>query len=375
MKIVVSPDKFKGSLTSTEVCDAVENGILSVFSDATVIKHPLGDGGEGTLDILASNNQMIKKELIVNDPLFRPISSYYYHIDDTAYIELALSSGLPLLEKWERNVNITTTLGTGELILDAIETGCKKIYLMIGGSSSNDAGMGILQALGFRFLDDNGNELKPIGESLIHLKEIDDEHLLIKTNEVSIQLICDVKNPFYGINGAAHVYAKQKGLNSDSDIPMLDNGLRNFANVILEQFDIDICGVPGAGAGGGVGGGLYALLNSELLPGIETLLKMTGFEEKMIGADLIITGEGKIDSQTPNGKVVQGVIDYCQKKKFPVGLLCGIKQTNYYDDLSEVLGPYEIKNSETTFENAISFAASLLSDRTKELMLDFKSAR
>ncbi|MEL6559915.1 MAG: glycerate kinase [Bacteroidota bacterium] len=373
MKVVVIPDKFKGSLSSEEVCDSIEKGILKVSPNANVVKHPIGDGGEGTLDILAASLQLHKRELTVKDPLFRPINSYYYHADEVAYVELALSSGLPLLDQSDRNVMETSTIGTGEVIKDAILQGCKTIYLLIGGSSSNDAGMGILHALGFRFLDSNADVLKPIGKSLNRVTAIDDSNLLIDVDQVSIKVICDVKNPFYGINGAAYIYGKQKGISAESDIETLDKGLRSFAEVIQEKYSVDINRVSGAGAAGGVGGGLYAILSSELLPGTETLLKLTRFHQQVTGADLVISGEGKIDKQTPNGKVVHGIIEYCEKLNLPVGLICGIKQTNFYDELPEVYGPYQIKTSDISFEQAINSAAKILVERSVELMQDFIS--
>ena len=373
MKIVVIPDKFKGSLSSEEVCNSIEAGVLKVVPYAEVVKHPIGDGGEGTLDILAANVQLTKREMVVKDPLFRPVNSYYYHSDEAAYVELALSSGLPLLDHSERNVMKTSTIGTGELIRDAIQRGLKTIYLLIGGSSSNDAGMGILEALGFRFRDKNGDVLKPTGKSLNNVTEIDDSDLSFDLNEISVKVICDVKNPFYGVNGAAYIYGKQKGINSEEDIKTLDDGLRNLAKVIQQKYGIDISRVSGAGAAGGVGGGIYAMLNGELLSGTEMLLNLTGFNKKVHSADLIISGEGKIDKQTPNGKVVHGIIEYSKKLNLPVGLVCGIKQTNFYDHLADVYGPYQIKTDDITFEQAINSAADILSDRVSQLMRDFIS--
>ncbi|MGB3465385.1 MAG: glycerate kinase [Cyclobacteriaceae bacterium] len=373
MKVIIAPDKFKGSLSALQVCKAIERGIRQILPQIEIISHPLGDGGEGSLDILADHLSLIKKKLTVCDPLSRPIETYYYHDKNSAYIEMAAQSGLMLLKKEEQNVMKTTTLGTGEVIADAIKAGCTNIYLMIGGSATNDGGTGILQALGYEFKDEKGAKLIPIGENLSKIRSVEYPGRIDMINEITFNIICDVKNPFYGPYGAAKVYGKQKGIISEEDIDLLDCGLENFAKLIQRETGIDLNKVECSGAAGGVGGGLFALLNSKILPGTQTIMQLTGFAEKSRGADLVITGEGKVDSQTLSGKVVYGVTEYCTDQRLAVGILCGISETDHFEQYATVYGPYPIKKAAISTDKAISEAAQLLTERTAELLSDFIS--
>lgn len=324
MKFVIAPDKFKGSLTGFEFCDAVAEGLQMVFKDAEIINKPLADGGDGTMEVAKYYINGEKITIAVSDPLFRPINASYLYSEETkiAYIEMAEASGLKLLSDDERNCMVTTTSGTGELIYDALEKGAKEIILGIGGSATNDGGMGMANALGYQFLDEHGKELVPIGQNLSKVKSIDDSNKHVRLKEVKIKVACDVTNPFYGLNGAAYIYAAQKGA-SENEIIVLNNGLHNLAEVIKSNYNIDLQKINGAGAAGGVGGGALTFLDGELISGINLIKELADFDATIDGADWIITGEGQLDEQTLSGKTIDGVITSAKIKNIPVAALCG----------------------------------------------------
>ena len=324
MKFVIAPDKFKGSLTGFEFCDAVAEVLQMVFKDAKIINKPLADGGDGTMEVAKYYINGEKITITVSDPLFRPINASYLYSEETkiAYIEMAEASGLKLLGDDERNCMITTTFGTGELIYNALENGAKEIILGIGGSATNDGGMGMANALGYQFLDEHGKELVPIGQNLSKVKSIDDSNKHVRLKEVKIKVACDVTNPFYGLNGAAYIYAAQKGA-SENEIIVLNNGLHNLAEVIKSNYNIDLQKINGAGAAGGVGGGALTFLDGELISGINLIKELADFDATIDGADWIITGEGQLDEQTLSGKTIDGVITSAKIKNIPVAALCG----------------------------------------------------
>jgi len=324
MKILIAPDKFKGALTANEVTDAIGEGIHLTKPETDIIKFPLADGGDGTAEILTSHTNGKKVSVEVHDPLFRRINSWYGISGDgkTAFIEMSAASGLRLLKEKEKDATLTTTIGTGELIRDAIEKGVTKIVLGIGGSATNDAGTGMASALGYRILDEENHELKPIGKNLGKIVNINDRDLCFDPQNLEVLVACDVDNPLYGENGAAYIYAPQKGATS-SQVSMLDDGLKNFALVILKKYGIDISNFPGAGAAGGLGAGAMVFLHAKLEKGIKLVLDITEMEKYLSGVDLIITGEGKIDKQTFQGKVVDGVCELARKHQIPVILICG----------------------------------------------------
>lgn len=324
MKFVLAPDKFKGSLNGKEFCDAVEKGIRKVFPDAIVIKKPLADGGDGTLEVIRDYLSAKMYSRTVHDPLFRKVEAPYLYSKEKriAFIEMSEASGHRLLKPEELNCMETTTLGTGELILDAIKKGAKEILLGIGGSATNDGGMGVAQALGFTFLDKNGHPLSPIGKNLERVETITPPNGP-KTKGIQFKIACDVTNPFYGPNGAAHVYAAQKGASIDQ-IEILDNGLKHFAGIVEKTFGINLQGNQGAGAAGGLGGGAIVFLNSELLSGIQLVKEIADFDNSLKDADWIITGEGKLDNQTLSGKTIAGVLESGKKYQIPVAAFCGI---------------------------------------------------
>ncbi len=321
MNILIIPDKFKYSLTAQEVCNAVEEGIKKYLPQANIIKIPLADGGEGSLSVLEQIINFNRVYLEVKNPLFEPITAYYGLLNDTAYIEMAKASGLQLLAADERNPMHTTSFGMGEMILDAIKKGVKKIYLFVGGSATNDAGMGIASALGYVFSDENHNILSPIGANLVMINSIDNDGI-IPLDKIEVKVLTDVTNPLFGESGAASVFAAQKGA-TEKEIKILDSGLRNYAKITKLKFGIDVSEMPGSGAAGGVGAGAIVFCNAQIVSGIDSILDLLNINDYIEKSDFIITGEGLLDKQTLEGKVVKGVIDRCRKFNKPLGIVCG----------------------------------------------------
>ena len=306
-KIIIIPDSFKGSASSMEVCNCIERGILKVFKNADIKKIPVADGGEGTVDsILYAAGGNIKK-VNVKNPSGKIIEAKYGIINkEKAVIEMAEASGITLVDDDIRNPLKYSTYGTGELIKDAMNNNIKEILIGIGGSATNDCGIGMANALGYKFLDENNNELEAIAENMIKVASIDDSNVDKRIFDIKINVACDVKNPLYGENGATAIYGKQKGVTEES-FDILDNGLKNIARIVKEKFNKEIDHIEGSGAAGGLGGGLVAFCNAELKSGIDAVLDIIDFEDKIKDASLIITGEGAIDGQTKKGKVPVGV--------------------------------------------------------------------
>ncbi|SDK60248.1 glycerate kinase [Catalinimonas alkaloidigena] len=324
MKILLAPDKFKGALSAQGVCDALTEGIRLAAPEAEVVALPLADGGEGTAALLTQHSQGTTETVTVHDPLFRPIAATYGLSGDgqTAYLEMAQASGWALLEAHERDCLHTTTLGTGELIRAALERGAKKIILGIGGSATNDLGIGMASALGYRFYDADMRDVKPIGANLAYIRRIDTRELIFDPNEISVQVACDVDNPLFGPQGAAYVYAPQKGASPEA-VAQLDEGLRHLSVVLQQQLGTDVADLPGAGAAGGLGGGAVAFLGAQLVPGATLVMQQTHFLQHLAGVDLVITGEGKLDAQTAQGKVVSQVAAAARAQNIPVAAVCG----------------------------------------------------
>lgn len=324
MKIVLAIDSFKGSLTSLEVEQAIAEVIHANHPDYIIDCIPIADGGEGTLSILLEQAQGTYHTITAHNPCMEKIDSSYGISPDlqTAFIEMAAISGLPLIKEHQKNPMKTTSFGTGELIRDALEMGCKTIILGIGGSATNDAGTGLLQALGYRFLDKDGNELGLGGEILEKVTDIDDSlrHPLLKNAHFIVA--CDVQNPFFGTQGATCVYARQKGAD-DTMIALLEKGMQHFSKMIQDTTGKDIAQIPGSGAAGGVGGSMLALLDAELKSGADLLLNTCRFEERTADADLIITGEGRIDPQSLMGKIPGKILQRGQTNGIPVIAIAG----------------------------------------------------
>ena len=323
MRIILAPDKFRGSLTARQVTDAMTEGIRLVYPDAEVVALPLADGGEGTAEVLTEATNGTWHTATVGDPLGRPVEAGYGLSGDgiTAFIEMAAASGLALLTRDERSIVRTGTFGTGELIRHAIDRGVGHVVLAIGGSATTDAGIGMASALGWQFLDKDDVPLKPIGLSLPRIIRIVPPAQPI-TGNVQFSVACDVANPLYGREGAAYVYGPQKGATPLEKL-WTDTGLRRFATLVQEQFGMDVADVPGAGAAGGLGAGALFFLNATLRPGVDVVLDAVGFDHYVAGADLVLTGEGKLDRQTLQGKVLKGVAARSRLANVPVVALCG----------------------------------------------------
>lgn len=325
-KVVLVIDSFKGCLTSTEAEEAAAKGVQDVYPDCDICCLPIADGGEGILEVLLSAKKGNRVTVTAHDPLMNLRQVDYGLSGDgkTAFIEMAGISGLPLVPPSKRNPMLTTTFGTGELIRDALERGCRNFIIGIGGSATNDAGLGMLQALGFHFLDKHNKEIKVIcGEKLPEIADIDLNCIHPALKSSTFTVACDVQNPFYGPQGAATVFAPQKGA-TPLMVQQLDNGLRHIAEVIRQKTGKDISAIPGAGAAGGMGGSLLAFLNAKLKPGIQLLLEALDFVQVIAYADLVITGEGKADRQTIMGKVASGILEEAKKQHIPVVLIAGV---------------------------------------------------
>lgn len=326
-RITIAVDSFKGSLSSREVADAFEAGFRTRIPDCEVRKVSIADGGEGTVDALVETLNGDYVEARVADPLGRPIVARYGVIDGgtTAVMEMSAASGLPLIAPEERNPLLTSTYGTGEMIAQAMERGCRKFLVGIGGSATNDGGTGMLRALGFRFLDAEGHELVGGGEILERIAQIDSSNVRKELNECEFVVACDVTNPLYGPEGAAYVFAPQKGADA-AMVERLDQGLRTYARAIERYNGVQVDQIAGAGAAGGLGGGFKALLGARLERGIDMVLNAMQFDRIIAGSDLVITGEGRIDRQTTMGKAPSGVLREATAQGIPTIAIGGAVQ-------------------------------------------------
>ncbi len=319
MKIVLAPDSFKESMTAKEACMAMERGIKKVINSVEIIHVPMGDGGEGTLDALvdATNGEVFYKDVVA--PLGNKVKARFGILGDkkTAIIEMAEASGLYLVDKEKRNPLITTSFGTGELIKEALNKDVNKILIGLGGSATNDGGVGMLQALGVSFKDKNNNEIPYGGGALNKIHYIDVSNLDKRMLNVKIEIACDVKNTLTGPEGASEVFGRQKGA-SDADVKVLDENLKHFADISKKIIGKDIDNIQGAGAAGGLGAALIGYCNAEVKRGIDTVIEYSKLEDKLKDADLVLTGEGSIDFQTKFGKTPIGVATLAKKYDVPV---------------------------------------------------------
>lgn len=323
MKIVIASDSFKGSNSSLAVASRIETGIRKVFPDADVAKIAIADGGEGTVDamIAGAGGHLVQTRVI--GPLGEEIESFYGILDSgDAVIEMAAASGLPLVPPSRRDPRLTTTFGTGQLIRQAMDAGVRRVYIGIGGSATNDGGVGMAQALGVSFRDASGTELGHGGAALAGLAAIDASGIDPRLKDTEIIVSCDVNNPLCGDRGASAIFGPQKGATPDM-VTQLDDALRHYASVVRQQLGIDVADTPGAGGAGGLGYGLLAFTRSVLRPGIEIVLDVCGFDDKAADADLVITGEGRIDAQSVMGKVPVGVGKRAKKLNLPVLAIVG----------------------------------------------------
>lgn len=314
MKVVIAIDSLKGSLSSMEAGMAIKDGILAAKPDAEVIVKPLADGGEGTTDALIEGMNGERIDLTVTGPMHTPVDAYYGYLKDTntAVMEMASAAGITLVPDSEKNPLLATSYGVGEMINDAIQRGCRNFIIGIGGSVTNDGGIGMLKALGVRFLDENGEDAGEGGQALAKIARIDVSGMNPLLKECHIQVACDVNNPLCGENGSTYVYGPQKGVTEDMK-KTLDEAMAHFARVTSETLENDYLNTPGAGAAGGLGYAFLAYTGAALTPGIELILDAVGLEEELSSADVVVTGEGRLDFQTAMGKAPVGVARLAKK--------------------------------------------------------------
>lgn len=322
MKVVIASDSYKGSNTSIKVAGAIERGIKKVDPSLDVVKLPVADGGEGLVQALVPDeNKWIYVD--VKGPMGETAKAEYALFDkDTAVIEMASASGLPMVHEDKKDPSKASTYGTGQLIKDALDRGCRTILIGIGGSATNDGGAGMARALGVKFLDAGGNELDAVGGNLDRIADVDLSGLLPSVKEATIKVACDVDNPLCGEHGASAIYGPQKGATPEM-VKMLDANLGSLAKVMEKKTGQDMSIVPGAGAAGGLGFGLMAFAGGILEKGIDLVLDSVGFDESLDGAELVITGEGRIDGQSVRGKVPVGIAARAKKKNLPVLVIAG----------------------------------------------------
>ena len=322
MKIVIASDSFKGSLSSIEIGNICKEVIMDRYDNAKVVIIPMSDGGEGTVEavVLAKKGKMI--DCVVKDPLNRDIQASYGIFDDKAIMEMATASGITLVEDHNRDIFKLNTYGTGQLILEAINKGIKDIYIGIGGSATNDCGIGFSSALGVKYYDINDNELEPIPLNFKKIERVDVSNLNPLLKDVNINVICDVNNPLLGEFGATNVFGKQKGA-SQKDRVILEEGITHFINKVETTLNKEVANEKGAGAAGGLGAALKIFTNSKMTSGIDTILEITDLNSVLEDADLVITGEGRIDYQSAFGKVVSGVGKLCKAKNIPCVCIVG----------------------------------------------------
>jgi len=322
MTILIAPDKFKGSLSAQEVCDAVSSELRS-HGFHEIVAIPLADGGEGTCELLTTFSGGTMLSIPVHDPLARPINSGFGISKDgrIAFLEMATASGLQLLKIEDRNPLFTTTLGTGDLIRHALDSGVDQIIMGVGGSATNDGGMGMAESLGVVFYDGSGNRLTGNGQNLARIHTLDSSRIHPRLAKVKFTIFCDVDNPLHGKNGAAYIFSPQKGAD-EKMVKDLDHGLMHYEEILQAHTGRNV-NFPGAGAGGGLPASLKAFASIEIRRGMEFIAEFTRLEERISIADYVITGEGKVDNQTLSGKVVKGVADLSGKHKKPLIVIAG----------------------------------------------------
>lgn len=369
MKIVIAPDSFKDSLSAQGVAQAVASGLREVWPDARLVECPMADGGEGTIEavLAACGGQWMTTN--VSGPLGQPTQAQWGWLADTrtAIIEMAMASGLQMLTLAQRDATVSTTYGTGQLIAAALDAGAQRVILAIGGSATNDAGTGMLSALGARFLDANDQPLPPGGLALSKVARIDLEALDPRLKDVQFEVAADVNNPLCGPNGASHIFGPQKGASAEQ-VLALDAALGHFAEQSARVLGKDESEHPGSGAAGGMGFAAKAYLNASFRPGVEVVADLTGLAEALDGADLVITGEGRFDAQTLRGKTPFGVAKIAQRQHVPVIVLAGTLGDDYADLYAHgISAAFALTSGPMTLEQACDNAATLLHDRARDL--------
>lgn len=370
MKIVIAPDSFKGSLSSIEAARAIDRGIKKSCVKVQTELVPIADGGEGTVDSLVAATNGHKIIVVVTGPINKKVIAQFGVLGDkkTCVIEMASASGLCLLSHEERNPLLATTYGTGELIKQALDDGYRDFILAIGGSASNDGGIGMLQALGMKLVDEYGESLGFGGGELSRLATIDASMFDVRIASSRFLIATDVQNPLIGVNGASHVFGPQKGATSEM-VTILDANLQHYANIVEKVTGVSLHNRASAGAAGGIGGAFQAFFPSETKRGIDIVLEYTGLAEKLDGANYVFTGEGRFDSQTASGKAPMGVAEMAKNKGIPVFVLCGSIgegiETLYSYGIQSV---HSIVNGPMTLQESLENAASLLESRAEQVM-------
>ncbi|MBJ8153134.1 glycerate kinase [Bacillus cereus] len=376
MKVVIASDSYKESLKAIEVCGAIERGFRAIFPNAEYVKIPIGDGGEGTVESLvdATGGRIIS--ISATGPLREGIQAFYGISKDkkTAFIEMAAASGLQHVPVEKRNPLITTTKGTGELILHALDQGVEYIILGLGGSATNDGGTGMLAALGVRFINDKGEVIDPSGGTLHSIVAIDFSRMDPRLKGVKIEAACDVDNPLVGMQGASFIFGRQKGANVEM-MKELDENLQHYANMLKRYVSFDVSEIPGAGAAGGMGAAVISVLKGDLRRGIEIVLDYTNFDKHIEDANLIITGEGRIDKQTAYGKAPVGVAGRAKRFSVPVIAIGGSVSPDYsavYEKGIDAV--FSITTRPMTLEEAYKVAEENIEMTTKNIATVWKIA-
>lgn len=376
MKIVIAPDSFKESLSAPQVAEAIATGWRQVYPDAEILLRPMADGGEGTVDAVLAASGGERRELQVRGPLGDSVAAHWGWLGDaTAVLEMAAASGLHWVPRDQRDATQACSYGTGELILAALDAGATRIILGLGGSATNDGGAGLLRALGVRFLDAEGRELPPGGLALKSLSQIDLTQLDPRLLQVQVEVAADVDNPLCGPRGASHVFGPQKGANA-GQVAALDAALAHYARVFAATLGEDHANFPGVGAAGGLGFAARALLKARFRPGIELVAELSGLAEAVQGADLVITGEGRLDSQSLHGKTPVGVARVAAAAKVPVIALVGSLGEGYqavYE--AGIDAAFSLNPAPQSLEQAMTGAAGELCARACDLARFWRLAR
>lgn len=360
MKFLFASDSFKGTLSSEKITALLEKSAKGVFPECVTAGVPVADGGEGTIDaVISALNGEIRK-IMVHGPLMEERESFYGVFEgDSAIIEMAAASGLPMVPAEKRNPMNTTTYGTGELIRDALDQGYRNISIAIGGSATNDGGMGAMRALGVRFMDEQGNELEGRGCDLTRVRDIDVSGMHPAAALTRFTVMCDVTNPLTGPDGASYTFGKQKG-GTPEILDVLEQGMVRYAGLIKEKLGVDVDNIPGAGAAGGLGAAFCVFLKAKLKSGIDTVLDLVHFDELLEGVDLVITGEGRMDWQSAFGKVPSGIGKRCKERGIPVIAIVG-----GMGDKAENIFNYGVDSIMTTINGAMELEEAL--KRSEEL--------
>lgn len=383
MNIIIAPDSFKGTLSSQRIIEIISAQASFHFPGCHITGIPMADGGEGTVAAVLRSRKGRTQTITVSNPLFEPVQASYGILDSNgildsgleAIIEMASASGITLIPSAPGAALITSSYGTGELIADALKKGCRNVTVAIGGSATNDGGCGAMAALGFGFLDKNGNDVTLTGENLRKIRHIDTSAAMAELKDASFTVMCDVQNPFVGKDGATYIYGPQKGALKEH-LEILEEGMIQLAEVIKNDLGKDVAGLPGAGAAGGLGGALYAFLNARLKSGIETMLDLVCFDRLISQADLIFTGEGLADGQSAKGKVLSGIARRAKHAGVPViAIVGGMKpEAKQLYDLG-ITAFVPALNRPMCLEEALLYAEESLADAAERVFLLLKTGQ